>query len=149
MPGLCCAEFVEKFRNNGTMDFLGMSKLTFVCLWKCFWLGKITLYKQTRSVPGKICGLAQIWFARTGLIVESSQIIMTNGHWPSCPTKNWNSIGIIGAKFLYHDNQGSPISVIHQNISAIEFAFEAFRICNILLCCIKLMSQELTDTKKR
>ena len=31
MPGLCFAEFVEKFRNNGTLDFLGMSKLTFVC----------------------------------------------------------------------------------------------------------------------
>ena len=54
----------------------------------------------------------------------------------------------MGGKFLYHDNQGSPISVIHQNISAIEFSFEAFRICNVLLFCIKLVLQELTDTKK-
>ena len=55
----------------------------------------------------------------------------------------------MGGKFLYHDNQGSPISVIHQNISAIEFSFETFRICNVLLFCIKLVLQELTDTKKR
>ena len=72
MPGLCCAEFVEKFRNNGTMDFLAMSKLMFVCCESVFDSEKLPCTNRPDLFLAR--------YADWPNFDESSQIIMTNGH---------------------------------------------------------------------